>query len=97
MSFLIDVQGTLLSDSDKSPIKGAKELINFLNEKNLPYVVITNNTKAKSDDFLANLRGKGLDIKDGSYLDPFCVLNRFIAPCDAALFGADEFKQTIQN
>ena len=56
MSFLIDVQGTLLSDSDKSPIKGAKELINFLNEKNLPYVVITNNTKAKSDDFLANLR-----------------------------------------
>ena len=97
MSFLIDVQGTLLSDSDKSLIAGAKELIDFLNLKNLPYVVITNNTKAKSDDFLANLRKKGLNIKDSSYLDPFCVLSRFICPCDVALFGADEFKQTMQN
>ena len=97
MSFLIDVQGTLLSDKDKSLICGAKELIDFLNLKNLPYVVITNNTKAKSDDFLANLRSKGLDIKDGSYLDPFCVLSRFIAPSEVALFGADEFKQTMQN
>ena len=71
MSFLIDVQGTLLSDRDKSLIDGAKELIDYLNSKNLPYVVITNNTKAKSDEFLANLRAKGLDIKDGSYPDPF--------------------------
>ena len=97
MSFLIDVQGTLLSDKDKSLICGAKELIDFLNLKNLPYVVITNNTKAKSDEFLANLRSKGLDIKDGSYLDPFCVLSRFISPSEVALFGADEFKQTMQN
>ena len=73
--------------------------VNFCsgNLKNLPYVVITNNTKTKSDEFLANLRQKGLNIKSESYLDPFCVLNNIIAPCAAALFGADEFIKTMQN
>ena len=31
--FFLDVQGTLISDHDKSLIHGAKELIDFLNEK----------------------------------------------------------------
>lgn len=97
MSFFIDVQGTLLSDSDKSPIDGASKLIEFLNDKNLPYVVITNNTKATSAEFLGVLREKGLKIKDGAYLDPFCVLNEIISPCEVALFGADEFIKTMQK
>lgn len=95
--YFIDVQGTLLSDKDKSLLKGAKELIDFLNQKNIPYVVITNNTKSKSDDFLASLRSKGLNIKDGAYIDPFCVLKDILAPCNIAAFGAIEFKQTMQN
>ncbi|MBM0261176.1 hypothetical protein JNW89_35725 [Micromonospora sp. 4G55] len=43
--FFLDVQGTLISDHDKSLIHGAKELIDFLNAKILPYLIITNNTK----------------------------------------------------
>lgn len=31
--FFLDVQGTLISDHDKSLIHGAKELIDFLNAK----------------------------------------------------------------
>lgn len=95
--YFIDVQGTLISDSDKSPINGACELIRFLNLKDIPYVVITNNTKKKSNEFLQELRKKGLEIKDGAYLDPFCVLNSILEPCNCAMFGADEFKQTMQN
>lgn len=95
--YFIDVQGTLLSDSDKSLIKGAKELIDFLNQKDIPYIVITNNTKFISDDFLENLRSKGLEIKDNAYLDPFCVLKEILAPCNIAPFGAIEFKQTMQD
>lgn len=97
MSFFIDVQGTLLSDKDKSLIEGSKEFIDFLNEKNLPYVVITNNTKKISDEFLNSLRNQGLNIKDGAYLDPFCVLKEILPICDVALFGADEFKKTMQD
>lgn len=93
----IDVQGTLISDSDKSPIKGACELIDFLNSQNIPYVVITNNTKFKSNEFLAELRSKRLLIKDGAYIDPFCVLGSILPPCKIAAFGADKFKQTMRN
>ena len=63
MIYFVDVQGTLISDSDKSPIYGSKNLIRHFNTHNIPYMVITNNTKAKSSDFLANLKSKGLDIR----------------------------------
>lgn len=95
--YFIDVQGTLISDNDKSPINGACELIERLNQKQIPYVVITNNTKIKSDEFLRVLKDKGLAIKDGAYIDPFCVLNKTISPCPVALFGASEFIATMQN
>lgn len=95
--YFIDVQGTLISDTDKSPINGACELIRYLNSRALPYVIVTNNTKVTSNDFIADLRAKGLEIKDGAYIDPFCVLGEIIAPCAVAAFGASEFRQTIEN
>lgn len=95
--YFIDVQGTLISDADKSPINGARELIKWLNSTQKPYIVVTNNTKLKSDDFLANLRGLGLEIKNGAYIDPFSVLDRILPPCKIAAFGAGEFKQTMLN
>lgn len=93
--FFLDVQGTLISDADKSLIYGAKELIDFLNTKNIPYVVITNNTK--KIDFLERLRQKGLAIKEGAYIDPFSVLGYILRPCKVAAFGADEFIQSLEK
>lgn len=91
----LDVQGTLLKDSDKSLISGAKELIAWLNLKELPYVIITNNTKDLN--FLQNLRQKGLDIKENAYIDPFFVLKQALKPCEVAAFGADEFIKALQE
>lgn len=91
----IDVQGTLIKDSDKSLINGAGELLRFLNSQKIPYVVITNNTKFKSEDFLKELRRKGLEIKDGAYLDPFCVLKNILPICKAAPFGSKKFKDVM--
>ncbi len=91
----IDVQGTLIKDSDKSLIQGASELIAWLNVKQIPYVIITNNTKDLN--FLANLREKGLDIKNNAYLDPFFVLRQRLKPCKVAPFGAQEFKNALQE
>ena len=89
----IDVQGTLIKDSDKSPIDGACEFVSFLNLKQIPYVIITNNTKDLN--FLENLRKKGLEIKENAYLDPFFVLKEKLKPCKVAAFGADEFKKAL--
>ncbi|EAK0877467.1 HAD-IIA family hydrolase [Campylobacter coli] len=93
--FFLDVQGTLISDADKSLIYGAKELIDFLNTKNIPYVVITNNTK--KINFLEKLRQKGLAIKEGAYIDPFSVLGYILRPCKVAAFGAEEFIQSLEK
>ena len=49
--FFIDVQGTLIDDINKEPIDGACEFIDFLNNENIPYMVVTNNTKKASKDF----------------------------------------------
>ncbi|MDY4803108.1 MAG: HAD-IIA family hydrolase [Campylobacter sp.] len=97
MIYFVDVQGTLISDSDKSPIYGSKNLIRYFNTHNIPYMVITNNTKAKSSDFLANLKSKGLDIRPDAYIDPFCVLDDVCKPCSAALFGAPQFIKTMDE
>lgn len=89
----LDVQGTLLSDSDKTLINGAKELIEFLNETNTAYAIITNNTKELN--FLQKLRQKGLNIKENAYIDPFCVLKNILKPCKIAAFGSNEFKNCL--
>ena len=100
--FFIDVQGTLLSDKDKSLIAGARELIEYLNLKNIPYVIITNNTKKL--DFLQILRQKGLLIKENAYIDPFCVLKALMSEIfegktyqNIAAFGSEEFLQSLEN
>lgn len=92
--FFIDVQGTLIDD-DKKVINGAIEFINFLNEKDIPYVVITNNTKQRSDLFLESLKEKGLDIKN--YIDPFYILNDVMTTKKVAAFGTDKFLEVLKE
>ncbi|RXJ80964.1 HAD-IIA family hydrolase [Arcobacter sp. F2176] len=92
-AYFIDVQGTLIDDINKDPINGAIEFIDTLNEKNIPYVVITNNTKFKSEDFKKFLNDKGFNIKN--YIDPFYILNTVTNEKTVAAFGTDEFLKTM--
>lgn len=93
-AFFIDVQGTLIDD-DKEVINGACEFIDYLNSKDIPYVVITNNTKQRSDLFLEDLRKKGLDIKN--YIDPFFILNEVMTTKKVAAFGTDKFLEVLKE
>ncbi len=92
--FFIDVQGTLIDDINKEPIEGAIEFIDTLNSKNIPYMVITNNTKAKSEEFLKSLIKKGFNIKN--YVDPFSLLGKVAVEKNVAAFGADEFLAVLK-
>lgn len=93
--FFIDVQGTLICDEKREPIAGAKEFLDTLNQQNIPYVVITNNTKIKSDEFLESLKQKGLNIQN--YIDPFSLLNKMLTEKKVAAFGSSEFLTIIQD
>ena len=95
--YFIDVQGTLIDDRDKLPISGAIEFIDTLNAKNTPYVVITNNTKHKSENFLKSLNDLGFDIKKENYLDPFRLLGSALVSKRVAAYGQGEFLNVLKE
>lgn len=95
--YFIDVQGTLISDEDKMPIRGSIEFIDYLNAENIPYMVITNNTKSASSDFYAYLKSVGFDFDYERYLDPLMLLEQKVAKEDVAAYGATQFLDTLQE
>ena len=94
-SYFIDVQGTLISDIDKSPINGSIEFIDRLNADNIPYVIVTNNTKKASKDFYKYLNSIGFNFDFSSYLDPLMLLESRVAKQGVAAYGAEEFLNTL--
>jgi NagD protein len=95
--YFIDVQGTLINDIDKSPIEGSIEFINMLNQKNIPYMVVTNNTKKSSKDFYNFLLHQGFDFGFDRYLDPLMLLESRVKKTSVAAYGAEEFLKTLSQ
>ena len=93
--YFIDVQGTLISDADKSPIRGSIEFIDMLNEKRIPYMVVTNNTKKASETFYNYLKGIGFNFGFDKYLDPLMLLESRVEKTSVAAYGAKEFLDTL--
>lgn len=92
--FFIDVQGTLI-DENQRPIEGSIEFIEYLNEKEIPYVIITNNTKNLSIDFFNFLKYLGFNIAYENYIDPFVILEDVAKNKDVAIFGEDDFVKIL--
>lgn len=93
--YFIDVQGTLISDTDKSPIRGSIEFIDMLNKKKIPYMVITNNTKKASKDFYEFLQSIGFSFDFSFYLDPLMLLESRVKKESVAAYGAKEFLDVL--
>lgn len=93
--YFLDVQGTLISDIDKSPIRGSIEFVDMLNEKEIPYMVITNNTKNSSNDFYQYLKSIGFNFKFSSYLDPLMLLETHVDKDAVAAYGGDDFLKIL--
>ena len=96
-AYFIDVQGTLINDIDKKPINGALEFIKELNQKKIPYILITNNTKKKSVEFFEFLKNLGFDISFSSYLDPFMVLKEVANFKIIEAFGDKNFINNLKE
>ena len=95
--YFIDVQGTLISDSDKSPIRGSIAFINKLNADKTPYMIITNNTKKASEGFYTYLSSIGFNFDFERYLDPLMLLESRVEKNAVAAYGAKEFLVTLQK
>ena len=95
--YFIDVQGTLISDEDKSPIAGSIEFLDMCNAKNIPYMVVTNNTKKDSSTFYNYLTSIGFNFDFDKYLDPLMLLESRVDKDSVAAYGADEFLKTLKS
>lgn len=97
MRYFVDVQGTLIDDIDKNPIKGSIQFINELNSENIPYMVVTNNTKEESFKFLEYLNSIGFQISKERYLDPLMILDEILESKEILAFGTPTFIETLQK
>ena len=95
--YFIDVQGTLISDHDKTPIKGAVEFIKKLKESHTPFVLITNNTKQSSEAFFSFLQNSGFAITKENYIDPLMVLHDVVTEKKVAAYGTKEFLHNVES
>lgn len=93
--YFIDVQGTLISDEDKSPIAGAIKFVDKLNKDKIPYMIVTNNTKNRSQDFYDFLKSQGFNFKFDNYLDPLMLLEAHVPKSAVAAYGTEEFLKTL--
>jgi NagD protein len=89
--YFIDVQGTLIDDKAQEPIPGAAAFIDRLNRDATPYIVVTNNTKRSSGDFLAYLQSRGLAIPPSHYLDALMLLEEKVPKGKIAAYGGSVF------
>ncbi len=95
LGYFIDIQGTLLSDKDKNPIEGSKEFLEHLKSKNIPYILVTNNTKQLSDELKKDLIQKGFKFE--YFLDPLMVLKEHIKNSSIYPFGSQEFRTVLEK
>lgn len=59
--YLIDLDGTMYRGSDE--IDGAKQFIDYLNEKEIPHLFVTNNSTKVPSDVVKKLAGFGIEAK----------------------------------
>lgn len=95
--YFIDVQGTLIDDIEKKPIRGACAFIDHLNAHKIPYMVVTNNTKRASAEFLGYLNEVGLNIPSSHYLDPLMLLEATLPKERVAAYGAEPFLRVLES
>lgn len=93
--FFIDVQGTLIDDKNFLPLPGSREFLKYLNSKKTPFVLITNNTKKPSEEFISYLKNLGFEFE--YYIDPLMVAGEYIQNKTIAPYGQEKFVKIMKN
>ena len=95
--YFIDIQGTLIDDKDFLPLPGAVEFIEYLNERNIPFVLVTNNTKTESKEFMKYLKKLGFKFKENQYIDPLMIIDKKLKNTTLKPYGNEKFVRIINK
>ena len=97
MGYFIDIQGTLIDDKNFLPLPGAVEFLEYLNEKKIPFVLVTNNTKRESEEFIKYLQNLGFKFNENQYIDPLMIIKNELKEIVLKPYGNEKFKKIIKN
>ncbi|MEZ4888249.1 MAG: HAD-IIA family hydrolase [Chitinophagales bacterium] len=75
--FLIDMDGVIYSGEELIP--GAKEFIDRLEAKNIPYLFLTNNSQRSRRDVVNKLARLGIDVEEKNVFNSAMATARFLA------------------
>ena len=95
--YFIDIQGTLIDDKSFLPLPGAIEFIEYLNKKNIPFVLVTNNTKRESNEFIKYLQNLGFKFNETQYIDPLMIIKDELKNIVLKPYGNEKFVEIIKN
>ena len=95
--YFIDVQGTLIDDKNFLPLNGAIEFIDELNKKNIPFVLVTNNTKKEPSKFIKYLQDLGFKFNKNQYIDPLMIIKDELRDVVLKPYGNEKFIDIIKN
>ena len=95
--YFIDIQGTLIDDKNFLPLPGAIEFIDYLNEKKIPFVLVTNNTKKESNEFIKYLQNLGFKFNSNQYIDPLMIIKKELKDVILKPYGNEKFLKIIEN
>ncbi|QCI27993.1 HAD-IIA family hydrolase [Caminibacter pacificus] len=93
--YFIDIQGTLIDDKNFLPLPGAVEFLKYLNSKKIPFILLTNNTKRDSKEFIDYLKNLGFEFEN--YLDPLMVLDDYVKGKKIAPYGNEKFVELMKK
>ena len=95
--YFIDIQGTLIDDKNFLPLDGAIEFIEELNKRNIPFVLVTNNTKKESSEFIKYLQDLGFKFNENQYIDPLMIIKKELKDVVLKPYGNEKFVEIIKN
>lgn len=80
--FLLDVDGTLIEGSGPAEggrlLPGARELVDWLHQRSIPFVCFTNGTGRTPSGYAASIREHGLEVSDQEWMTPASVAAAYI-------------------
>ena len=95
--YFIDIQGTLIDDKDFLPLPGALEFLEYLNKKDIPFVLVTNNTKKESKKFIKYLWDLGFEFNENQYIDPLMIIDKKLKNTTLKPYGNENFIEIINK
>jgi len=95
MGFFIDIEKTLVDLKYYLPYPGAIEFVNYLYENQIPFVLLTNNTRIPTDLLVEYLKDEGF--KFDHYLDPLMVLKEELKSKNLRVYGHQTLRGFLMN